>query len=247
MSGEAEGQGSHGSHDSHERHEPYAWHEPTSSSSAQEPKQSHAGNSTVNHHLDEQSPDGLDSDELALRRMLHDAVQEMEPRDGSLDHLRRAVPVRRARKRQAAVGMAAAALFLGTAVPAVLHVSNAGGSDANPSIAGQASQAQGARIRARAPTAAPRARSATPPARPVSRARVAPPTPARARSPRAAPPPVAPGPPPSPRRVRPPVRRTSSTPALRASTSPTRPAPSTAPSSSRTPPAPPAPSAARSP
>ncbi|WP_329219614.1 hypothetical protein OG352_23740 [Streptomyces sp. NBC_01485] len=97
----------------------------------------------MNHHLDDQSPDGLDSDELALRRMLHDAVQEMEPRDGSLDHLRRAVPVRRARKRQAAVGMAAAALFLGTAVPAVLHVSGVGGSDANPSIAGQASQAQG--------------------------------------------------------------------------------------------------------
>ncbi|MFG2283682.1 hypothetical protein ACGFNQ_33995 [Streptomyces asoensis] len=97
----------------------------------------------MNHHLDDQGPDGLDSDELALRRMLHDAVQEMEPRDGTLDHLRRAVPVRRARKRQAAVGMAAAALFLGTAVPAVLHVSQAGGSDANPSIAGQASQAQG--------------------------------------------------------------------------------------------------------
>ncbi|MDX3575527.1 hypothetical protein [Streptomyces sp. FL07-04A] len=97
----------------------------------------------MNHRLDDQGPEGLDSDELALRRMLHDVVQEMEPRDGALDHLRRAVPVRRARKRQAAVGMAAAALFLGTAVPAVLHVSNAGGSDANPSIAGQASQAQG--------------------------------------------------------------------------------------------------------
>ncbi|MFG2573280.1 hypothetical protein [Streptomyces sp. NPDC048481] len=97
----------------------------------------------MNHRLDDQGPEGLDSDELALRRMLHDVVQEMEPRDGALDHLRRAVPVRRARKRQAAVGMAAAALFLGTAVPAVLHVSNAGGSDADPSIAGQASQAQG--------------------------------------------------------------------------------------------------------
>ncbi|MCQ9183376.1 hypothetical protein KMT30_30895 [Streptomyces sp. IBSBF 2953] len=97
----------------------------------------------MNHRLDDQGPDGLDSDELALRRMLHDVVQEMEPRDGALDHLRRAVPVRRARKRQAAVGMAAAALFLGTAVPALVHVSNAGGSDANPSIAGQASQAQG--------------------------------------------------------------------------------------------------------
>ncbi|MFF4587951.1 hypothetical protein [Streptomyces sp. NPDC001388] len=97
----------------------------------------------MNHHLDDQGFDGLDSDELALRRMLHQAVQEMEPRDGTLDHLRRAVPARRARKRQATVGMAAAALFLCTAVPAVLHVSNAGGSDANPAIAGQASQSEG--------------------------------------------------------------------------------------------------------
>ncbi|MFI6034269.1 hypothetical protein ACIBBD_08905 [Streptomyces sp. NPDC051315] len=97
----------------------------------------------MNHHLDDQSLDGLDSDELALRRMLHQAVQEMEPRDGTLDHLRRAVPARRARKRQAAVGMAAAALFVGTAVPALLHVSRAGGSDPNPAMAGQASQTQG--------------------------------------------------------------------------------------------------------
>lgn len=143
MSGEAEERGSHGGHDDHERDEPPARRQPTTSPRTHEPKPSHAGNSTVNHHLDDQGPEGLDSDELALRRMLHDVVQEMEPRDGALDHLRRAVPVRRARKRQAAVGMAAAALFLGTAVPAVLHVSNAGGSDANPSIAGQASQAQG--------------------------------------------------------------------------------------------------------
>ena len=135
MTEEAEGRGSH------ERHEPFAWHEPMPPT--QEPKQSHAGNSTVNHHLDDPGPDGLDSDELALRRMLHQAVQEMEPRDGTLDHLRRAVPARRARKRQAAVGMAAAALFVGTAVPAVLHVSHAGGSDVDPAIAGQASQAQG--------------------------------------------------------------------------------------------------------
>ncbi|MFJ9715803.1 hypothetical protein ACIRPQ_07655 [Streptomyces sp. NPDC101213] len=97
----------------------------------------------MNHHLDDQGPDGLDSDELALRRMLHQAVQEMAPGDGTLEHLRRAVPARRARKRQAAVGMAAAALFVGTAVPALLHVSRSGGSEANPSIAGQASQAQG--------------------------------------------------------------------------------------------------------
>jgi hypothetical protein len=105
----------------------------------------------VNHHLDDQGPDGLDSDELALRRMLHQAVHDMEPRDGTLDHLRRAVPARRARKRQAAVGMAAAALFVGTAVPALLHVSGSGGSGANPAMAGQASQAQGGAGEGKAP------------------------------------------------------------------------------------------------
>ncbi|MEU1181266.1 hypothetical protein ABZ464_27195 [Streptomyces sp. NPDC005820] len=139
--------------DAHERHEPYAWHEPMRPET-DDPKHSHAGNETVNHHLDDQGRGGLDSDELALRRMLHQAVQEMEPRDGSLDHLRRAVPARRARKRQAAVGMAAAALFVGTAVPAVLHVSAAGGSDANPAIAGQASQAQGGTSQGKGPDGA---------------------------------------------------------------------------------------------
>jgi len=87
--------------------------------------------------------DGLGSDELALRRILHQAVLEIEPSDGTLEHLRRAVPARRARKRQALVGMAAAALFIGTAVPALIHVSNATGSNADPSMAGQASEAQG--------------------------------------------------------------------------------------------------------
>ncbi|MEV0979742.1 hypothetical protein [Streptomyces sp. NPDC049915] len=128
--------------DSHERHEPYAWHEP-GSPREQHPKPSHAGNGTVNHGPDDQSPEGLDSDELALRRMLHQAVEEIEPREGGLDHLRRAVPARRARKRQAAVGMAAAALFVGTAIPALVHVSQATGTDADPSIAANSSQAQG--------------------------------------------------------------------------------------------------------
>ncbi|MEU8848169.1 hypothetical protein AB0C70_18470 [Streptomyces sp. NPDC048564] len=109
----------------------------------QQPKQSHAGNGTVNHGPDDQSPEGFDSDELALRRMLHTAVDEIEPRDGTLDHLRRAVPARRARKRQALVGAAAAVLFIGTAVPALLHVSNSTGSDVNPSVAGHGEQAQG--------------------------------------------------------------------------------------------------------
>ncbi|MGW2820179.1 hypothetical protein ACWC24_04135 [Streptomyces sp. NPDC001443] len=98
----------------------------------------------MNHSPDEKSPAGLDSGELALRSLLHEAVRDIEPRDGTLDHLRRAVPARRARKRQAAVGMAAAALFVGTAIPALLHVSYSGGSDADPSIAADSSQAQGA-------------------------------------------------------------------------------------------------------
>lgn len=66
----------------------------------------------------------LDGDEPALRRMLHGAVGDLRPSDGALDHLRKAVPTRRARKRQAVVGMAAAALLFGTAVPAFVHVAN---------------------------------------------------------------------------------------------------------------------------
>ncbi|MFE6196947.1 hypothetical protein [Streptomyces sp. NPDC057838] len=97
----------------------------------------------MNHGPDDQGPQGLDSDELDLRTMLHQAVQEVEPRDGTLEYLRKAVPQRRTRKRQAVVGMAAAALFIGTAVPALVHVSNATGSDANPSAIGHASQTQG--------------------------------------------------------------------------------------------------------
>jgi hypothetical protein len=93
--------------------------------------------------LDSPGLDGLDPDELVLRSLLHGAVEDVQPRDGVLEHLRRAVPARRARKRQALVGMAAAVLFVGTAVPALLHVSHVTGSDADPSMAGNASQAQG--------------------------------------------------------------------------------------------------------
>ncbi|MER5910951.1 hypothetical protein ABT124_10700 [Streptomyces sp. NPDC001982] len=34
---------------------------------------------------DEKGPEGLDSDELALRRMLQSAVEDIEPSDGTLD------------------------------------------------------------------------------------------------------------------------------------------------------------------
>ncbi|MCQ4204489.1 hypothetical protein M4J06_002485 [Streptomyces coelicoflavus] len=116
-------------------------------------KHTHAGNGTVNHGPAEQGPDaegpdrpavdGATVDEAALRAMMQRAVGEIEPSDGTLEHLRRAVPARRARKRQAFVGAAAAVLFLGTAVPALVHVSNSGGAGADPSVAGNASQAQG--------------------------------------------------------------------------------------------------------
>ncbi|MFF4725106.1 hypothetical protein ACFY3M_07185 [Streptomyces mirabilis] len=163
--------------DNHDRHEPYEWHEPTHRPTpAEDEHEQQAGNGTVNHGPDANGPrpqgpdaqgphalgsdgsgsdelgsDGFGSDELALRRLLHQAVQEIEPTDGTLEHLRRAVPARRARKRQAIVGVAAAALFIGTAVPALVHVSNASGSNADPSIAGNSSQAQGGTSQGKGP------------------------------------------------------------------------------------------------
>ncbi|GHF95795.1 hypothetical protein GCM10018787_50580 [Streptomyces thermodiastaticus] len=103
----------------------------------------HAGMQDVNHGPDDPAPDGFGPDELALRRLLHEAVRDVEPREDALERLRRAVPQRRARRRQAVVGMAAAALFLGTAVPALVHVSDQGGAEAEPAMAGRVAQSQG--------------------------------------------------------------------------------------------------------
>ncbi|MFC9243206.1 hypothetical protein ACFT7S_03900 [Streptomyces sp. NPDC057136] len=87
---------------------------------------------------------GAALDELALRRMLQGVVQDLEPSDGTLDHLHRAVPARRARRRQAVVGVAAAALLIGTAVPAFVHVASSDGdTGVNSAIAGHGEQAQG--------------------------------------------------------------------------------------------------------
>jgi hypothetical protein len=91
------------------------------------------GNGIVNNGPDNELS-GLGSDELALRRLLHSAVDDLEPADGVLDHLHRAVPVRRARKRQALVGVAAAALLFGTAIPAFVHVANSGGTADNRAV-----------------------------------------------------------------------------------------------------------------
>ncbi|WP_255948910.1 hypothetical protein [Streptomyces odontomachi] len=94
-------------------------------------------------------PDGsgdpaFGADELALGRLLKEAVQDVEPRPGSLDHLRHAVPARRARKRQALVGLVAAAVLLCTAVPAVIHVTRSGGSGGDhTSVAGHGEAVHG--------------------------------------------------------------------------------------------------------
>ncbi|MEV7724477.1 hypothetical protein AB0P15_07050 [Streptomyces sp. NPDC087917] len=61
-------------------------------------------------------------EEQALRGLFAGAVQGLEPSHGALERLRHAVPARRARKRQALVGAAAAALLAGTAIPAALHL-----------------------------------------------------------------------------------------------------------------------------
>ncbi|MFF7180093.1 hypothetical protein [Streptomyces sp. NPDC008121] len=88
--------------------------------------------------------DPFGGEEHALRRLLQSAVADIEPTDGALDHLRRAVPARRARKRQAVVGIAAAVVLIGTAVPAFVHVANSGGTASDQAVnAGHGEQAQG--------------------------------------------------------------------------------------------------------
>lgn len=105
------------------------------------------GNGIVNNGPDNELGglgEALGGDEEALRRLMQGAVQDLEPSEGTLDHLRKAVPARRARKRQALVGVAAAAVLMGTAVPTFVHVASSGSSEsANPVNAGHGEQAQG--------------------------------------------------------------------------------------------------------
>ncbi|MCQ4045614.1 hypothetical protein ACFOSC_28700 [Streptantibioticus rubrisoli] len=92
------------------------------------------------HPSDPDVPDGMPEhnhpdntadafDELALRRLMRDAVRDLEPGPEALDRLRHAIPARRTRRRQAMVGAAAGVLLVGTAVPAVLHAATTGGTD----------------------------------------------------------------------------------------------------------------------
>ncbi|MFI7385049.1 hypothetical protein [Streptomyces sp. NPDC049813] len=117
--------GSHGPHERSGKHE----------------QDEHAGNETVNDGP-RRPADAAADDELELRRLMRQAVAEIAPSDEALDHLRRAVPARRARKRQAVVGAVAAGVFVAMAVPAVLHVANNDSSD-RPSIAGHSEATHG--------------------------------------------------------------------------------------------------------
>ncbi|MEU4350040.1 hypothetical protein [Streptomyces sp. NPDC023838] len=137
--GAAGARGEHGHHGEDGERGP-GRHHGESTYGPDRPLDDRTGNGTVNDPF----PPGLTPDEDALRRLLHGAVDGMEPSEGALDHLRRAVPARQARKKQAVVGAAAAALLIGTAIPAFLHVANAGAaSEDRPSIAGHGQQAQG--------------------------------------------------------------------------------------------------------
>lgn len=71
--------------------------------------------------------DGDGLDEQALRRLLHGAVDDLEPSPSALEQLQRAVPARRTRRRQAVVGAAAAVILGATALPALIHVATTGG------------------------------------------------------------------------------------------------------------------------
>ncbi|WP_432092159.1 hypothetical protein [Streptomyces sp. bgisy100] len=103
--------------------------------------------SQVRRNADSEVPrdaDGPGLDEQALRALLHTAVDDIEPAPHALDHLRYAVPARRARKRQALVGAAAAVLLVGSAVPALVHVArDSGVTEAHPANAGHSERTQG--------------------------------------------------------------------------------------------------------
>ncbi|MFF7359966.1 hypothetical protein [Streptomyces sp. NPDC008125] len=92
---------------------------------------------------DDPSAVGDTADEQLLRNLLRGAVRDLEPAESALDHLHRAIPVRRARRRQAVVGAAAAALLIGTAVPAFVHVASSGNAaTAAPALAGHGERSQ---------------------------------------------------------------------------------------------------------
>ncbi|MEU4091276.1 hypothetical protein [Streptomyces sp. NPDC026673] len=85
----------------------------------------------------------LSPDELALRRLMRDAVSDIQPGQEALEHLRHAVPARRAHRRQLLAGTAAACLLAVVAVPAALHAANLSGSASPDSASAASSQDTG--------------------------------------------------------------------------------------------------------
>ncbi|WNE97503.1 hypothetical protein PS467_20290 [Streptomyces luomodiensis] len=84
-------------------------------------------------------------DEEALRRLLHHAVEDLEPSPETLDRLRRAVPARRARRRQALVGAVATVVLGCAAVPALVHVATTSdGANDHPANAASSHRTPGA-------------------------------------------------------------------------------------------------------
>ncbi|MEE4544661.1 hypothetical protein V2S66_22120 [Streptomyces sp. V4-01] len=73
---------------------------------------------------------GESADEEALRTLMRGAVQDLQGSPDALDHLRRAIPVRRQRRRQAMVGAAATLVLAAMAIPALVHAASDGGGSA---------------------------------------------------------------------------------------------------------------------
>ncbi|QPP07384.1 hypothetical protein G4Z16_14445 [Streptomyces bathyalis] len=89
--------------------------------------------------------DGDDSEvEAELRRMLHQSVRGIEPAPEALTHLKHAVPARRAHRRRALAGAAAAVVLVGVGFPGLVNAGLIPGIEGGSSInAGEGnSQAQ---------------------------------------------------------------------------------------------------------
>ncbi|MEU9608018.1 hypothetical protein [Streptomyces sp. NPDC048057] len=95
-------------------------------------------NAPEDRHGDEAPAHGPDdgpcSEEQDLRQLFQGAVGDLQPSAGALDHLRVAVPARRARKRQLLIGAVATAVLTATAVPAFVTVANSGGDSSTNTV-----------------------------------------------------------------------------------------------------------------
>lgn len=74
------------------------------------------------------APDASGAEE-ALRRMMRESVEGLQPSATSLGRLRRAVPARRAHRRQVFVGAAAAVVLAGVGIPVMTHTGFVPGGD----------------------------------------------------------------------------------------------------------------------